>query len=238
MKTTSKQPRRDINKYIRIPAGDVHLLADLQIPELANSLVIFAYEFGGSRNHPRTRHVARIMRESGLATLLCDLLTDEEESEDEGTRIHRNNASLLASRLVAVTRWAASEPELKRLRMGYFGACTGGGAVLIAAAKLPKRVKAVVSRGGRVDLAAKYLSRVTCPTLLIVGGQDAEGLKLSRDAFGRLSCDKEMQVIRGASHLFAEPGTLEEMARQSAKWLRARLGEPGDKTGGLPCPHS
>jgi dienelactone hydrolase len=227
MKTTSKQERHGISKYVRISAGDVPLLADLQIPELANSVVIFAYEFGGSRNHPRTRHVARVMRENGLATLLCDLLTDEEEAEDEVTGAYRKNAELLAERLVAVTEWAAKDPDMKKLKMGYFGACTGGGAVLIAAAKLPKKVKAVVSRGGRVDLAAKSWSGVKCPTLLIVGEQDADGVKLSREAFEQLTCEKEFQVIPGASHLFGEPGTLETMAKQSAKWLRSRLGEPG-----------
>ena len=226
MKTTTKQERHGINKYIRIPAGDVPLLADLQVPELANSVVIFAYEFGGSRNHPRTRHVARIMREYGFATLLCDLLTDEEEAEDEVTGIYRKNAELLAERLVAVTRWAAKDPDMKKLKMAYFGACTGGGAVLIAAAKLPKRVKAVVSRGGRVDLAAKCWSGVKCPTLLIVGEQDAEDVKLGRAAFEHLNCEKELKVLPGASHLFSEPGTLEAMAQYSAKWLRGRLGEP------------
>ena len=227
MKTTSKQERHGISKYVRIPAGDVPLLADLQVPELANSVVIFAYEFGGSRNHPRTRHVARVMRENGLATLLCDLLTDEEEAEDEATGIYRINAELLAERLVAVTQWAAKDPDMKRLKMAYFGACTGGGAVLIAAAKLPRKVKAVVSRGGRVDLAAKSWSGVKCPTLLIVGEQDADDVKLSREAFGHLTCEKELQVIPGASHLFGEPGTLEAMAQHSAKWLRSRLGGPG-----------
>jgi dienelactone hydrolase len=133
----------------------------------------------------------------------------------------------LAERLVAVTQWAAKDPDLKKLKMAYFGACTGGGAVLIAEAKLPKIVKAVVSRGGRVDLAAKWWSSVKCPTLLIVGDQDADDLKLSREAFDHLTCEKELQVIPGASHMFAEPGTLEVMAEQSAKWLRSRLGDPG-----------
>lgn len=226
MNTKTNQQPHGINKYIRIPAGDVALLADLQIPELATSVVIFAYDFGGSRNHPRVRHVARIMREYGLGTLLCDLLTDEEEFEDEATGVYRKNAELLAERLVAVTRWAAKNPDLRKLKVAYFGAGTGGGAALIAAAKLPNRVKAVVSRGGRVDLAANCWSRVKCPTLLIVGGEDAEDLKLNRGAFGHLTCDKELQVLPGASHLFGEPGTLEAMAQRSGQWLRGELGEP------------
>lgn len=228
MNIKSKVEPYGVNKYIRIPAGDVHLLGDLQIPELAKSMVIFAYEFGGSRNHPRTHHVARIMRENGLATLLCDLLTDDEEVEDKATGIYRNNADLLAERLVAVTQWAASEPDLEKLKVGYFGASTGGAAVLIAAAKLSKRVKAVVSRGGRVDLAVQWLSEVKCPVLLIVGDQDEPDMKLSRDAFEHLTCEKELQVIPGASHQFGEPGALKDMAEHSAKWLRSRLGgQPG-----------
>ena len=226
MKHTAKHPGCGINKYITIPVDDTVLLADLQVPEFANSLVIFAYEFGGSRNHPRTRHVARIMRENGLGTLLCDLLTDEEEFEDEATGIYRNNADLLARRLVAVTRWAARDDDTRKLEFAYFGACTGGGAVLIAAAKLPKRAKAVVSRGGRVDLAAKWLPKVRCPVLLIAGDQDETDVRLSREAFTQLSCEKELQVLPGASHLFGEPGTLEEMARRSAKWLCGHLKKP------------
>lgn len=205
----------------------MHLLADLQIPELANSMVIFAYEYGGSRNHPRARHVARVMREYGLATLLCDLLTDEEEAEDEATGIYRHDVDFLAKRVIAVTKWVAKEPELKRMKLAYFGACSGGGAALIAVAMLPKKVKAVVSRGGRVDLAAKWLPKVKCPVLLIVGDQDETDVKLSLEAIEQLNCEKELQVLPGASHLFGEPGTLEAMAHQSAKWLRNRLGDPG-----------
>lgn len=226
MKHPVKNPPRGINKYITIPVDGTLLLADLQIPESANSLVIFAYELGGIRNHPRARHVARIMRESGLATLLCDLLTDEEEFEDEATAIYRNDVGLLARRLIAVTKWAAGNIDTRRLQKAYFGACTGGAAVLIAAATLPKLVNAAVSRGGRVDLAAKYLSRVECPTLLIVGEQDAADVKLSKEAFDHLTCEKELQIIPGASHLFGEPGTLEAMAQRSAKWLSCHLEKP------------
>jgi dienelactone hydrolase len=205
---------------------DALLLADLQVPELANSLVIFAYEFGGSRNHPRTRHVARIMRENGFGTLLCDLLTDEEEFEDEATGIYRNNADLLAKRLLGVTKWVAANADTKRLEIAYFGACTGGGAVLIAAAKRPKNVKAVVSRGGRVDLAAKWLSKVRCPALLVIGAQDEEGIKQGEEAWSLLTCEKELFLVPGASHLFGEPGTLETMALQSARWLQGHLAKP------------
>lgn len=226
MKHKVKNPARAINKYVTIPLDDALLLADLQVPEFANSLVIFAYEFGGSRNHPRTRHVARIMRENGLGTLLCDLLTDEEEFEDEATGIYRNNAELLAKRLVGVTKWAVKDADTKMLEISYFGACTGGGAVLIAAAKLPKKVKAVVSRGGRVDLAAKWLSKVRCPALLIIGDQDQEGIKQGEEAYASLTGEKELLLVPGASHLFGEPGTLESMAQQSARWLQAHLAKP------------
>ena len=160
MKTKCQEEPHEVSRYIRIPAGDVHLMADLQVPQLATSVVIFAYEFGGSRNHPRPRHVARVMREYGLATLLCDLLTDEEEIKEGGGGINRHNVALLAERVIAVTKWVAKEPELKKMKLAYFGASSGGGAALIAAATLPKKVKAVVSRGGRGDLAAKCWTKV------------------------------------------------------------------------------
>ena len=191
-------------------------------------MVIFAYEFGGSRNHPRARQVARVMRENGIGTLLCDLLTDEEEFEDEATGIYRTNADLLAARLVAVTRWVSGQAELKHLRLAYFGACTGGGAALIAAGKLRKKVRAVVSREGRTDLAARWLPRVACPTLLIAGERDEANVALSRSALERLTCEKELQLVPGASHLFGEPGALEAMARRSARWLQERLGNSAE----------
>ncbi len=225
MKNTDNIPLEKINKYVRLPADDVFLMADLQVPEESTSLVIFAYDFGRSRNHPRALHVARIMRERGLSTLLCDLLTEDEEADDEVSQKYRYDADLLAKRLVAVTKWAATYPDTKHLRMAYFGASTGGGAALIAAAKMHNKVTAVVSRGGRLDLAVKSIPRVTCPTLLVVGENDPEGFGLCQEALAHLAGKTEVKIIPGASHLFGEPGKLEAMAQLSAEWLHQNLTE-------------
>ena len=219
MKTTYSTIPGEISKSVRIPDGNVQLLGDLQIPELADSLVIFAYDFGGIRNHPRTRHVARIMRGHGLATLLCELLTEDEAGEDISEK-KCHNADFLARRLVALTRWVIKNPDTKHLQITYFGANTGGAAALIGAAKFPKKVQAVVLRGGRADLAAKALTRVLCPTLLMIGENDATGIEVSQGVFSRMVCHKEVQVVPGASCLFGEPGKLETMAHLSADWLR------------------
>lgn len=221
MKTTYTPPDEQISKYVRVPADGVFLLGDLQIPELAEMLVVFAYDFGRSRNHPRTRHVARAMRDKGLGTLLCDLITEEEEAEDEVSQKYRHDADLLARRLVGVTEWVMSKSDTRHLRVVYFGASTGGGAVLIAAAKLRRKVAAVVSRGGRLDLATQAAAHVRCPTLLIVGENDTLGIELCHETLARLQGKKELVVVPGASHLFGEPGTLEEMATISADWLHA-----------------
>lgn len=219
MKTIDQHQLEPINQYVRVPSDDVFLMADLQVPEESNTLVIFAYDCGRSRNHPRALHVARVMRSRGLGTLLCDLLTEEEEAEDEVAHIHNHDAALLAKRLIAVTKWAVKNPGTKHLRMTYFGVSAGGGAALIAAAKMHKNVSAVVSRGGRLDLAAKSLPHVICPTLLIVGADDTVGLELNREALVNLAGRKEIKVIPGASHLFGEPGKLEVMAQLSADWI-------------------
>lgn len=228
MKTIDQHQLEPINQYVRISADNVFLMADLQVPEESNTLVIFAYDCGRSRNHPRALHVARAMRSRGLGTLLCDLLTEEEEGEDEITQTHNHDAALLAKRLIAVTQWAAKNPGTKHLRMAYFGVSSGGGAALIGAAKLQNNVGAVVTRGGLLDLAAKSVPHVMCPTLLIVGGDDTEGLALNREAFTNLTCTKEIQVIPGASHLFGEPGKLEVMAQLSADWIHKHLVESLD----------
>lgn len=230
MKTINYSPYRSIDRCLRIPAGDVFLLADLQVPRDVTTLVIFAYEFGRSRNHPRARHVARILRENGLGTLLCDLLTEEEEREDEATSKYRHDARLLARRLLAATRWAATHDGTKHLRIAYFGVSTGAAAAMIAAAKSPKRVAAVVSRGGRLDLAAAAVRRVSCPSLLIVGENDLVGTDLSREAFELMTGDKEIRVVQGASHLFGEPGKLETMAQTAAEWLRHHPDNFADKS--------
>lgn len=227
MNTTNHPgPVKGINKCVRIPAGDVFLLGDLQIPEEATALVLFAYGSGRSRNNPRNRHVARTLRTCGLGTLMCDLLTESEEVEDEATEKFRHDAELLAKRLVEVTRWAQAEPGIMDMPLGYFGACAGGAAAMIAAARMKSKVGAVVSRGGRMDLAVKFLPRVKCPTLLIVGGNDTVGLELNREALQRLPCPKRMVEVVGASHLFGEPGKLEEMAKESAAWFRKYLTGP------------
>jgi hypothetical protein len=219
MKTTYTPPAEEISKYVRVPADGVFLIGDLQIPELAETLVIFAYDFGRCRNHPRTLRVARAMREKGMGTLLCDLITEDEEAEDEVSECYRHDAELLARRLVGVTEWAMANPETRNLRITYFGASTGGGAVLIAAAEMHKKVSAVVSRGGRLDLATKAAPHVRCPTLLIVGGNDTLGVELGRETLARLAGVKELVEVPGASRLFGEPGKLDEMARISANWL-------------------
>ncbi|MEO7099653.1 MAG: dienelactone hydrolase family protein [Luteolibacter sp.] len=222
------QHLKAINQYVRIAADDVFLMADLQVPEESTSLVILAYDSGRSRNHPRALHVARILRANGLATLLSDLLTEEEEAEDEVSEKYRHDVEFLAKRLIAVTKWATHNPDTKRLKKAYFGASTGGSAALIAAAKMRMNVKAVVSRGGCVDLSAKSLSRVACPTLLIVGENDIQGMESNSRAFEILTCEKELHIIPGASHLFGEPGKLEAAAQLSAKWLHQHLVDPDD----------
>jgi dienelactone hydrolase len=219
MKATHTSPFEKISKYVRVPADGVFLLGDLEIPELAETLVIFAYDFGEIRNHPRARHVAGIMRDRGLATLLCDLITDEEQAENEVTQRYQHDAEFLARRLIGVTEWVMSNPDTRNLKIVYFGACTSGGSVLIAAAKMHEKVRAVVSRGGRLDLAVNAASHVRCPTLLIVGREDTVGVELCREALARLPGEKQLVVVPDASHLFSEPGTLQEMARISAEWI-------------------
>jgi dienelactone hydrolase len=230
---TTKTPRavKGINKCVRVPAGDVFLLGDLQVPGVSSALVLFAYCSGRSRNNPRHRHVAQVMRAKGISTLMCDLMTEEEEIDDEATGRFRNDAEFLAKRLVQVTDWALAQPETKDLRIGYFGACSGGAAVIIAAARMKDKVGAVVSRGGRMDLATKALPRVKCPTLMIVGTEDTVGMELNREALVRLTCTKELVEVAGASHLFGEPGKVEEMAELSAAWFHKHLcggGKPPD----------
>jgi dienelactone hydrolase len=225
MKTIYTPPEQEISKCVRIPAENVSLLGDLQVPEQATSLVIFAFDYGRSVNHPRPRHIARVMRDHGLGTLLSDLLTEDEEAEDEVTEKYRHDAEFLSRRLIEVTQWATSNPDTRDLRLAYFGASAGGAAALIAAAKMHKKVCAVVTRGCRADLAKKALPHVMCPTLLIVGEDDTVCVELNREALPLLGGRKELQVIPGASHLFGEPGKLDLMSRMSAEWLR-RFADP------------
>src|SRR5438309_9776145 len=194
---------------VRIQAGHAVLSGNLTIPENAIALVLFAHGSGSSRHSPRNQFVARTLNGTGLATLLFDLLTREEEAVDAYTAQHRFNISLLAERLVHASRWALDQPSTRKLSLGYFGASTGGGAALVAAAELPQDIAAVVSRGGRPDLAGDALPKLQAPTLLIVGGQDEAVIALNEQARSRMHCEVKLEIIPGASHLFEEPGALE-----------------------------
>ena len=214
----------EINKSVRIAVDDIFLMGDLQLPEESCAVVLFAQD-GRCQNNPRHQQVARVMREKGLGTLLCNLLTVEEEAEDEVSEKYRHDAAFLAKRLLAVTKWVSTAPDTNNMRLGYLGACAGGAAVLIAATKMHHKVSAVVVRGGRLDLATQVMARVTCPTLLIVGELDTLGLELGREALPQLGGKKDLRVIPGASHLFGEPGKLKTMARYSADWLSRHLAD-------------
>lgn len=208
----------------RIPAGVSELAADLQVPEAAAGVVLFAHGSGSSRLSPRNRFVASELRAAGLATLLMDLLTEAEEELDEATGGSlRFDIPLLAGRLEAASHWVEGQPGLARLKLGYFGASTGAAAALVAASHLAGSVSAVVSRGGRPDLAGPALERVKAPTLLIVGGLDDVVIELNREAMERLRCEKRMEMVPGATHLFEEPGTLARAAGLAAGWFQEHL---------------
>jgi putative phosphoribosyl transferase len=203
-------------------APGIRLSGDLRLPDSATGLVIFAHGSGSSRLSPRNRLVAEALNESGLATLLFDLLTDEEA----GDRAKVFDIPLLAERLEAATAWTRSEPALAELRLGYFGASTGAAAALVAAADIGAEIGAVVSRGGRPDLAGGRLGEVLSPTLLIVGGSDWGVIELNEEAAGRLGCEHDVAVVPGATHLFEEPGALERVAALAADWFRRHLRNP------------
>jgi len=204
-------------------AGGVRLQGFLDIPADAVGVVVFAHGSGSSRFSRRNNAVAAFLREAQLGTLLFDLLTADEERVDQLTREHRFDIALLSSRLEAAVEWLAELPEADGLPIGLFGSSTGAAAALIAAAALPDRVAAVVSRGGRADLAGPALARVEAPTLLIVGGADTEVLRLNRAARAALRCPAEVAVVEGATHLFEEPGALEEVATLTRNWFVAQL---------------
>jgi dienelactone hydrolase len=208
---------------VKIPTGEAAINGNLTIPPKAKGIVLFAHGSGSGRFSPRNRLVAREINNARIATLLIDLLTEEEEAKDEFTGEFRFDIDLLAQRLIFATEWLKKNPETKNLAVGYFGASTGAAAALIAAAKLPDMAKAVVSRGGRPDLAGEYLSKVKAPTLLIVGGDDVEVLELNKEALEQLRSEKELTVVLGATHLFEEPGKLEEVARLAIVWFSKRL---------------
>jgi putative phosphoribosyl transferase len=208
---------------VQIRAGSVLLNGELLVPDSATGVVLFAHGSGSSRHSPRNQYVARVIRDAGVGTLLFDLLTRQEEAIDNYTREFRFDIKLLARRLVAATRWLAGKTETSHLCPGYFGSSTGGGAALVAAAELGEKVGAVVSRGGRPDLAGAALGQVKAPTLLIVGGLDGPVITMNEEAYAQLRCVKELKIVPGATHLFEEPGKLEEVASLAAKWFLKHL---------------
>jgi dienelactone hydrolase len=211
-------------KAVKIPAGDVSLSADLNLPEDPVGLVVFAHGSGSSRLSPRNRAVAEQLNGQSLATLLLDLLTEEEDLLDQRTRELRFNIPLLANRLEYAVDAPALLAEVEGLPVGLFGASTGAAAALIAAARKPQVVQAVVSRGGRPDLAADVLKDVKAPSLLIVGSLDQQVLELNQQALEALKCDKHLETVTGATHLFEEPGALEQVAILAADWFLRHLG--------------
>jgi len=204
---------------VRIAAGDAILDGDLTVPDGARGTVIFAHGSGSSRLSPRNRYVAQVLQEAGLATLLMDLLTPTEERVDARSAALRFDIGFLSRRLVQATRWVLQQEQTRQLPVGYFGASTGAAAALVAAAELPGFISAVVSRGGRPDLAGQALRMVVAPTLLIVGGNDLQVLELNRSAMQLLRGPKELVVVPGASHLFEEPGALEKVAQLARDWF-------------------
>src|SRR6266487_4472812 len=210
-------------KDVRIEAGREVLFGNLNILENATTLVLFAHGSGSSRHSPRNQFVARTLNNAGLATLLFDLLTPEEESIDARTAELRFNIGLLAERLVHATKWAKQQEQTRDLRIGYFGSSTGGGAALVAAAEVQQDVGAVVSRGGRPDLAGEALPKVQAPTLLIVGGNDATVIELNEMARDQMRCEVKLEILPGATHLFEEPGALEKVANLASDWFNAHL---------------
>src|SRR5438477_4547310 len=210
---------------VQIQAGPAALSGNLSIPEKATALVLFVHGSGSSRHSPRNQFVARTLNNAGLGTLLFDLLTPEEEAIDARTAELRFNIKLLAERLVHATNWAKQQQETRSLRIGYFGSSTGGGAALVAAAEGSQDVGAVVSRGGRPDLAGAALPKVQAPTLLIVGGEDDIVIELNEEARDHMRCKVKLEIIPGATHLFEEPGALEQVAKLASSWLVDHLGE-------------
>jgi len=205
------------------PVDSVKLEGILSVPTAARGVILFAHGSGSSRHSPRNRYVADLLNESGLATLLIDLLTEDEQQVDLQTAHLRFDIGLLAKRLEGVTEWLVQHPEVKGLELAHFGASTGAAAALVAAAELPELVRAVVSRGGRPDLAGPSLAAVEAPTLLIVGGADTMVIDLNRRAMAHMQCEKELQIIPGATHLFEEPGALKKVAELARDWFLKKL---------------
>jgi putative phosphoribosyl transferase len=212
-----------VSREICVDAHRVRLAGMLDVPAAARGVVLFAHGSGSGRNSPRNRQVAATLVEAGMATLLFDLLTPAEEEEDRATGHLRFDVELLATRLETATEWAMGEPELRGLPIGFFGASTGAAAALIAAARLDDLVGAVVSRGGRPDLAGQYLPRVTAPTLMLVGERDIPVIEINREAYARMRCTRELIVVPRATHLFEEPGALEQVAALASGWFQQQF---------------
>jgi dienelactone hydrolase len=224
-----------LTRAVTIGAGDVELSGDLTVPPGAQGIVLFAHGSGSSRQSPRNQLVAEKLVESGLATLLFDLLTSWEEERDRLTAELRFRVHLLAHRLLMGAAYVRGRPETHHLRIGYFGASTGAAAALIADAEVPGIASAIVSRGGRPDLAGDALEQVRAATLLIVGGEDREVIELNREAYARLRCEKRLEIVPGATHLFEEPGALEAVAGLASIWFRHYLVEqPTQQPGSEP----
>jgi len=210
-------------KSIRVPIDHHWLHGDLAVPLNPKGLVVFAHGSGSSRHSPRNRSVAQVLQQHGLATLLIDLLTEQEEAVDERTAHLRFDINLLAVRLVAIIDWLKRQSDTASLPIGLFGASTGGGAALVAAAAQPQDIAAVVSRGGRPDLAGAALAGVTTPTLLIVGGRDTPVIEMNREAMARTHCEVVLEIVPGATHLFEESGALDHVAALAADWFERCL---------------
>lgn len=215
--------RRDIERPVKLTTGEINLEGTIYLPEEACGLVIFAHGSGSNRLSPRNTFVSNVLQHAGLGTLLIDLLTLDEDEEDRITGEYRFDISLLAARLEFATEWVRQLPNCRGLKLGYFGASTGAAAALVAAAKLNDEIDAVVSRGGRPDLASRSIPLVQAPTLLVVGGKDTAVLDLNRWALEHLNCIKQIEIIPGATHLFEEPGTLEGVAGLARHWFERYL---------------
>jgi putative phosphoribosyl transferase len=213
----------DEEKTVRIPLNGASIEGNLRVPANAGGVVLFAHGSGSSRFSPRNQYVAGVLNEAGFATLLIDLLTRDEEEIDLRTRQFRFDLDLLTERLIRAAEWLKKNPQTRTLRIGLFGSSTGAAAALIAAAKLVDDVGAVVSRGGRPDLAMEYIADVKAPTLLIVGGWDTVVIDLNQQAMNRLSAEKKLEVVPEATHLFEEPGKLEEVANLATAWFSKHL---------------
>jgi putative phosphoribosyl transferase len=217
------EPRSPVHRAVRVVLGSLVLEADLSLPHDARSVVLFAHGSGSSRFSPRNRHVAALLNEAGLATVLADLLTPDEEKVDDRTRHLRFDIGMLGDRVVGAIDWLKAGTDTARLPIGLFGASTGAGAALVAAANRPDAVAAVVSRGGRPDLAGAALPAVRAPTLLIVGGHDVPVIRMNEEALAALRTEARLEIVPGATHLFEEPGTLDRAAALAREWFLRHL---------------